>query len=524
MIKSLRIKNIGGISEAELSFTEGLNVITGESGTGKTSIVRALELLTGNRGSSKYIRTGEDKGTAEIEFTDAAIKREQSMNGRTKAEINGKKAKVSDAAEAVKKRIKIQSQFSQIELLKHDNQLAMLDSCLPEKIKTKIIKEYRDIYETAKQSMKELEDIKERRTNIEAKHENADEIFNLVKKVKPESNLEMKLENELSEILHRISVRERAEESCNVLTGGLAGEGLLREGLRHFEELHEFLNDEEINVINSSFDNLYNILNSIDMNDGKSDENEKEKIKNRLSSLRRLKRLCRIYDENELLEYCNEIYKDLEWFSNSLKDLKEITERYSQEKDKAEELAKEIHSSREQTAEDLKKRVNKILKELNMPDTEFNIEFKPIEKLNINGSDDIEFIFKEGLRSGRIDEIASGGELSRLLLALQISLPDEWLPETMVFDEIEAGLGGKAAVLSGMQLKNLSQRCQVILITHEASIAALGKTHIMIERKNGDISMKNIDGTARIKEIARMLSGMPDMAEAQEHAKKLLPI
>ena len=129
---------------------------------------------------------------------------------------------------------------------------------------------------------------------------------------------------------------------------------------------------------------------------------------------------------------------------------------------------------------------------------------------------------QDGSRVGRVEKIASGGELSRLLLALQLSLPDEWLPPTIVFDEVEAGLGGKAAVLSGMQLKKLSRKCQVILVTHEASIAALGDSHILIQRLEGESFMKEIDGEERVKEIARMLSGSPDMSEAREHAKILL--
>ena len=152
----------------------------------------------------------------------------------------------------------------------------------------------------------------------------------------------------------------------------------------------------------------------------------------------------------------------------------------------------------------------------------FGINFEGTQKLSRTGADSVEFTLTEGSRSGRVEKIASGGELSRLLLALQLSLPDEWLPPTIVFDEVEAGLGGEAAVLSGMQLKELSRKCQVILVTHEASIAALGDTHVLIQRDGGETSTRGIEGEERVKEIARMLSGFPDMAEAQEHAKILL--
>ena len=152
----------------------------------------------------------------------------------------------------------------------------------------------------------------------------------------------------------------------------------------------------------------------------------------------------------------------------------------------------------------------------------FDINFTGLQKLRRDGADDVEFLLTDGTRSGAVGKIASGGELSRLLLALQLSLPDEWLPPTIIFDEVEAGLGGMAAVLSGLQLKKLSQKCQVILVTHEASIAALGDSHILIQRADGESAMKNITGEERVREIARMLSGSPDMSEAQEHARILL--
>jgi DNA repair protein RecN (Recombination protein N) len=125
-------------------------------------------------------------------------------------------------------------------------------------------------------------------------------------------------------------------------------------------------------------------------------------------------------------------------------------------------------------------------------------------------------------RSGRVDKIASGGELSRLLLALQLSLPDEWLPPTLVFDEVEAGLGGKAAVLSGLKLQELSRRCQVLLVTHEASIAALGDLHYVVRKQDGESRVSKVEGEDRVHEVARMLAGNPDLPEAQEHARRLL--
>ena len=157
-----------------------------------------------------------------------------------------------------------------------------------------------------------------------------------------------------------------------------------------------------------------------------------------------------------------------------------------------------------------------------MEGVEFSVVLKELTKLRRSGADEAEFLLTAGKRSGRVDKIASGGELSRLLLALQLSLPDEWLPPSLVFDEVEAGLGGRAAVLSGVKLKELSRRCQVVLVTHEASIAALGDAHILVRREGGESQVRRVEGEERVTEIARMLSGTPNLAEARDHARRLL--
>jgi DNA repair protein RecN (Recombination protein N) len=193
----------------------------------------------------------------------------------------------------------------------------------------------------------------------------------------------------------------------------------------------------------------------------------------------------------------------------------------------ASQLALVIREARKNAAETLEARVNALLGDLAMEETGFSIRFTELPKLRRDGADGVEFSLctnkgAANQRSGRVEKIASGGELSRLLLALQLSLPDEWLPPTLVFDEVEAGLGGKAAVLSGLKLKELSRKCQVILVTHEASIAALGDNHYVVRKKDGEARAESVDGEVRVREVARMLSGDPDLPEAQEHARRLL--
>ena len=188
----------------------------------------------------------------------------------------------------------------------------------------------------------------------------------------------------------------------------------------------------------------------------------------------------------------------------------------------ASQLALGIRAGRKEAAETLEKSVNALFKDLAMDGIGFAIRFSELPKLRRDGADEVEFELFTDKRSGRVDKIASGGELSRLLLALQLSLPDEWLPPTLVFDEVEAGLGGRAAVLSGLKLRELSRRCQVILVTHEASIAALGDCHYVVRKQDGESRVFRAEGEERVQELARMLSGNSGLPEAREHARRLL--
>lgn len=525
MLEKLNIKNIGGIREVELEFSSGLNVITGESGAGKSSIIRSLELLSGSRGGVKFIRAGENKGEVEAFFSDGKIiSREILSTGRSKAKIQGINTGLSECAEIVNNIIKIQSQFAQIELLESERQLAMLDSCLNENIKIKVIQELARVFELAKNSGRELREMKKRRNEIEKQYENSKDIFELVKISKPEPGLENILENSLLDLTHKITRFEKAKISLDILSGGLSERGLIESINNNFENLYEFLSEDDKNAIKTSIYNLESEIKSLSekISDNEEILNLRDEVENRLGALRKLKRISGISDEKELLKFCDEIRENIEWLEKSYKDYKFLSEKTLDLKRQANFLAMELRKARHETAEILCERVNKVLNKLGMPEIKFEIDFSSLQKLRKNGADEINFILNDGTRSGKVNKIASGGELSRILLALQLSLPDEWLPPTIIFDEVEAGLGGRAAVLSGLQLKDLSKRCQVILVTHEASIAALGDSHILIQRIKNDTIVKKIHDEERVKEIARMLSGYPDMTEAQEHAKILL--
>ena len=544
MLERLTLWNIGGIRRADLAFGRGLTVITGESGAGKSSVVRAIELVGGKRGEVQLLRAGEDEGGAEAcfgtdarfpELSDALQPEEGTLlarrtllrGGRARSSLQGLQIPLATYSVAAARLLRIQSQFAQMELLDDARQLAMLDSCTSREARD-TARELCRVFDEARARSQELRAMSRRREEIERRYANAQEVLALVRKVAPEPGLEAGLEASLTELVRRIVRRERAQDALNRLFGGLSEPGLLDGVKNAVETFQELLPDEARQRVQQRLrEGLHAIEDAVDeareeLSGQEEDAGERDRLETRLGALRRLKRLSGSVDEEGLLTYCREASLNLEWLEKSYPQLEELTGESLKLRKRANALAMELRRSRQEAAAALSQRVNALLKDLAMEGTSFELHLRELGKLRRDGADEAEFALRDGTRVGRVDKIASGGELSRLLLALQLSLPQEWTPPTLVFDEVEAGLGGRAAVLSGMKLKELSRNAQVILVTHEASIAALGDAHVLIQRSGGESQIEAIEGEARVREIARMLSGSPDLAEAQEHARRLL--
>jgi len=239
--------------------------------------------------------------------------------------------------------------------------------------------------------------------------------------------------------------------------------------------------------------------------------------------LKKLMRFAKVETVDDLVEYAERTRAGLEWLKESNQMLTALQEESSSYKKEVSSLALSLREMRRKAALNLEEAVNSTLRNLAMEGLRFGISLNPLEKVRQSGADEVSFFLTDDKHlNGPVAKTASGGELSRILPSLQIASSDEMLPDVLVFDEVEAGLGGKAAVLAGYALKELSKRCQVLLITHEASIAALADQHFKVERE-GDISrVMEVDHDSRVLEIARMLAGNPDDPEASRLASSLL--
>lgn len=537
MLKNISIQNIGGISRCDIAFGAGFTVITGESGAGKSSVVRAIELASGKRANLSFIRAGEDEAKLEAAFDSPnsegqyIVRRTVSRKGHGAAFLQGESVPMVAYAQAVSRLVHIQSQFAQMELLDNDRQREMVDSCGGERL-ARAIAELREVFDLAKTKDAELKKIAARRAEAEERFARSDEILAGMKKLDLRADMEADLEREIARLDNDISNAKKASDGLSRMTGGMSGRGLLSELDSACEQLLSCIPEEDGNADLAEAkrlvrEGLQDIGEFVDIARGKvgspaAMQEDLEELEHQLGLSRKLRRMAGVKNEEELIDWRRDAEEGLAWLSESYSRLDEMTKEAKELRRRASAIALSIRDMRRESARELETRVCALFKDLAMDGIGFRVVFTDMPKLRRDGADGVDFELFTDKRSGRVDKIASGGELSRLLLALQLSLPDEWLPPTIIFDEVEAGLGGLAAVLSGRKLLELSRKCQVILVTHEASIAALGDCHYVVRKDGGESSVLKAESEERVRELARMLSGNPDLAEAQDHARMLL--
>lgn len=542
MIEELHLENIGGIEKAQLCFCPGLTAITGESGAGKSSLVRALELVAGKRAASTMIKAGSDNGSVEAIFNsqfsedippweegNLFVKREINKNGRGRVLVQNRQVPLSSLSELSRELITIQSQFAQLELLNQDNQLQMVDSCGGPSLEA-LKKELRNEVKSTIEQEKTLLTIKKRQRAVTDRFQKAEEIVHRWRKMEINKESEATWEEEhrklSSELARMNDLRKIRFRMKNDEPGSLKEEleDIMEQVLRRLPLENREEASTHIDLLLESYSSILSILDEAGDEENRNLlEESVEELESKMGALRKLKRTAGVATVEELIDYCEEADRELEWLRTS-NDLKNDVERQVEEHRKsASRMALELRRRRKEASLWLESRVNLCLSQMAMEDSLFSVGLIEESRLRTTGAESVEFRLSWGKGDpGPVSKMASGGELSRILLAIRLSLPDDQFPSTVVFDEVEAGLGGKAAVLAGIKLKELSNRCQVILITHEATIAAQADCHMVVRRKGNESYVETLNRDGRISEIARMLSGDLNLEEAKSHAAKLL--
>jgi DNA repair protein RecN (Recombination protein N) len=547
MIEEVTIRNVGGVASATLRFDRGLTVITGESGAGKSSLVRSLELLGGKRSQSAFLRSGEEEGSVEavlagisaeraggayMEEGDGSVlfaRRTFSRSGKNRTFFQGRAVPLSTFSAVMNEEMRIQSQFAQIELLDPKRQMEILDFCGGDEISA--LKEALSrTFTGAVECDRSLRAAKSRELDLKTRFRDGEAILSAAKGLKLSPGCEGAWESQIQNLSLRLDTLKKSRENVLKITGGAAGQGLLDLLESSGLDLLRTIEDDEGRLgklFNEGLERLQVFAReAARMTAGQSiEEMEKERdlLEKKTGILRKLKRATGTASVEDFLFWCEEAKSASEWMREQERLSSELTEKGRALRKEAVRLAAELRALRAEAASKLETEVNRHLSGLAMEDCRFSVRLSELEKIRSTGADDVSFTLSAGGRGEiPVNKTASGGELSRILLALQLSLPATSLPPTLVFDEVEAGLGGRAAVLAGYKLQDLSRRCQVILVTHEATIAALAEHHYVV-RKNGEsVEAVRLGDEERAAEIARMLSGDSRLPEAIEHAKKLL--
>ncbi len=548
MLKHLEIKNYALIDYIELDFDKGLTIITGETGAGKSILLGGMELVLGKRAQQGLLKNKEKKSIVEGQFAveeydlkdffeaneidyepETFIRRELLPGGKSRAFVNDSPVKLENLSALTKKLIDIHSQHQTLELNKKDFQFNLIDAIAQTK---PIITKYQKYLTEYKAQEKKLKDLQQKldtaKEDLQYKSFQWEEL--------ERANLE---DLQVDELEQRLKFLENAEEIGQVLR--LATAHIEDEQIGIHQQLIEMRNQfNKIRQYGKSFEEIAERLESLQIElsdlgmeiaglvgEVEYDPLEKEKLQTRFDEYNRLLIKHKVLNLSQLLELKNKLSEEVSDLSDMENTIAILEKSLVESAEKLKSLAKQITSKRKKAIPVLISQIEEILSELSMQDTRLKIELSSINIFKNNGMDEISFLLSsnKGKDFGEIKQMASGGELSRLMLAVKTVLSKYKKLPTIIFDEIDTGISGEVAQNMAKVLKNLSKNMQVIVITHLPQIAASGDMHYKVFKETeGDIAthVKKLSEEERIIEIAEMIEGKNPSSSAMQHARFLL--
>lgn len=541
MLVDITIEDLGVIERSAAEFAEGLTVLTGETGAGKTMVVTGLRLLAGGRADASRVRDGAQKAAVEGRFAtgraaaaevvesvggvadengEYIASRTVSAAGRSRAYLGGRAVPAATLSDFSSHVLTVHGQNDQLRLLAPEQQLAAVDRSQPS------IAKIRDTYTEAFRTWRELAKDYKRRT--ESRRELAQEVdrlqfaINEIGEVAPEPGEDTELVTLIQRLQDVDTLREAAATALSAVDGddsygeaeaasallGRASTALVGSSDKELAALGERLSDITSQVSDIAAE-LGTYLESLP-----ADPNLLEE------SLRRqqdLKQLTRKYaaDIDGVLAWRDAAAEKLDSMDTSAEVLEELKAKVMEAEKQMVAKASALTKARKKAAKNLSKQVTEEIHGLAMPNSALNVEIREA-KYSKTGADEVEF----QLNGKPLAGAASGGELSRVMLALEVVLADGD-GATMVFDEVDAGVGGRAAVEIGRRLARLATSNQVIVVTHLPQVAAYADSHLHVSKEKFTSGVSDLSASERVEELARMLAGLDDTETGRAHAQEL---
>ena len=524
MITNLHIKNIGIIEDLEINFNKGMNVLTGETGAGKTLIIDSIEIICGGRFSKEMIRKGEDHSYIEICMYEPQdinsidgniiIAREIYSNGRNTCKINGRLVTVAELKKFMNNYIEIHGQNANQQLFDSNTHIKYLDNFIGKEIievKSKYSEKYIRYNEIKRELKINYGDEKEKQRKLDLlKYQ-----LNEIKEAKLKNGEEEKLEEKRKIMLNSEKIAKNLGEASQAI--GENTIDVIGTAVRSLEKIEEI--DSKYTQTIESLRNIYYEMQEIsrDINsyceDVEFDEQERTEVETRLDTIYNLKRK---YGNNieEILKYAEEVEKEIIKIENAEEYNAKLRKELSELEKSLNEIGTQISNIRKKYAQELSKKINKELLELEMKNAKINVkvEYKENEYFE-NGKDDVKSLISTniGENESELAKIASGGEISRIMLAIKKVLAEADNVPVLIFDEIDTGISGKAGKSVAEKMKSISKNHQVLCISHLATITANADYNFFISKKveNGrtSTSIKQLNEQEVLQEIARISSG-----------------
>lgn len=552
MLQTLSIKQFAIIDELEIQFSDGLTVLSGETGSGKSIIIDAIGQLIGMRASSDYVRHGEKKaiieGIFDIDNSKDAIhvlqdlnididedfllvKREIFSSGKSICRINNQTITLQDLRKVMQELLDIHGQHETQSLLKQKYHLQLLDDYAGDQY-SDLLSQYHDVFNRYKSKRKELEELEsadqallqrldlmkfqlEELTEASLKEGEVDQLETDIKRIQNSEKLSLALNNAHMTLTDENAITDRLYELSNFLN-----------------EINDIVPDKYVKL-KEEVDQFYYTLEDAkhelydEMTNTEFDEQVLNELESRMNLLNNLKRKYG-KDVSELIAYQGKLENEINKIENYEQSTSQLREEINDLYKQVIKVGKSLSAERRKVARELRDHIVSEIQNLQMKDANLEISFKPLDEPNIEGIEFVEFLISpnkgEPLKS--LNKIASGGELSRIMLALKSIFVQSRGQTAILFDEVDSGVSGQAAQKMAEKMRDIAKYIQVICISHLPQVATMSDHHLLISKHTTEdrttTQVKELENDDRIDEVARMISGASVTDLTRENAKEMI--